>query len=78
LTLLQERQKWLLPQRNIAVGDIVLIADKDSPRNHWPMGKVVDVCPDKMGLVRVAHVKTQTSTYQRPVTKLVSLLEVQT
>ena len=30
---LQRRAKWLLPQRNFIVGDLVLIADESTPRN---------------------------------------------
>ena len=32
LTLLQERQKWLAPTRNVHVGDIVLLVDQNTPR----------------------------------------------
>jgi hypothetical protein len=72
---LQQRQKWLLPQRNLQIGDIVLIADERLPRNFWIMGKVTEVFPDKSGHVRQALVKTKTTTLRRPVNKLCLLLE---
>ncbi|XP_064629340.1 uncharacterized protein LOC135488626 [Lineus longissimus] len=73
--LLQERQKWLQPRRNMSVNDIVLITD-NTPRNQWPMGRIIQVDEDDKGLVRVVHVKTKTSVFVRPVTKVVTLLEV--
>ena len=75
LPLLQKRQKWHQPKRNMSVGDIVLIAD-NTPRNVWPMAKVTEVHHDKKGLVRVVTLKTKSSTLQRPVDKLCMLLEV--
>ncbi|XP_077982843.1 uncharacterized protein LOC144437710 [Glandiceps talaboti] len=74
LTRLQERQKWVNPERNIEKNDIVLVAD-NSPRNQWQMGRVVDVFPDEKGLVRIARVKMGTSVLERPITKLCVILE---
>ena len=74
LPLLQERQKWLRRQRNLAVGDIVLLVDK-MPRNTWLMGRVINIHKDAKGLVRVVTVMTKTSTLQRPVDKLCLILE---
>ena len=39
LATLQSRLKWLNPNRNISVGDIVLLND-NAPRNVWPLDKV--------------------------------------
>ena len=36
LHLLQRRQKWLTPQRNLCVGDLVLLVDENAHRNIWP------------------------------------------
>ena len=75
LPFLQERQKWLFPQRNVQVGDIVLVVDPSAPRGSWPLGKVQAVFPDGSGGVRSAEVKTKASTLVRPVTKLSMVLE---
>ncbi len=75
LPQLQTRQKWVLPQRNIQVGDIILIVDEQAPRNTWQMGKVIKVMPDKNGLVRQVQVRTKSTTLVRPVSKLCLLLE---
>ena len=59
-TLLQ-RQKWSVKQRNISIGDIVLVADDNYPRGNWPLARVVETYAGPDRLVRVAKVKT-TST----------------
>ena len=51
--MLQKRAKWLHPQRNFRVGDLVLIQDKDAPRHQWRMAMVTKVHPNPTdGLVR--------------------------
>ena len=71
----QIRQKWNTPRRNVAVNDIVLVLDKDLPRNRWAKGRVVEVFPGEDGLVRHVSVKTGVSTVlKRPITKLVVLV----
>jgi hypothetical protein len=71
---LQQRDKWNTVNRNLRVGDIVLIK-QETPRNEWPLARVLEVNKDQKGLVRSAKVKTQTSTLQRPISKLVVLVE---
>ena len=67
---LQERQKWNQTQKNLQVGDLILIADANDPRNQWSFGRVTTVFPGSDGLVRSAEVKTKGSTYKRPITKI--------
>lgn len=67
---LQERQKWHQAQRNVQVGDLVLVADDNVPRNQWPLARVMNVFPGEDGLVRSAEVKAKGSTYKRPITKI--------
>ena len=74
LLLQQRRLKWTTPSRNLCVNDIVLIKDESSPRNCWPLGRIVEVEPDSNGQVRTVTVKTQNSQFRRPVNKLVLLL----
>lgn len=74
LLTLQQRPKWNSPRRNLAVGDVVLVKDDHSPRNIWPMGRVIKTEPDKNGFVRSVQLKTQTSELRRPVDKVVLLL----
>ena len=74
LTILNRFTKWKQPQRDVTVGDIVLLKDDELFSRSWPMAKVVKVFPGKDGKVRVADVKTQRGTYRRPIVKLVILL----
>ena len=32
--------KWVHPQRNLAVGDVVLVASETSHRSLWPLGRI--------------------------------------
>ena len=68
--ILQTHQKWLQPQRNLKVGDLVLMLDENSKRCHWPKG-VVDQCfPDANGIIRRVKIRTANNTYVRDVRKL--------
>ena len=73
---LRQRTKWQQPRRNVNRGDLVLITDKQLPRNEWSTGRVVDVIKGQDGLVRAAEVKTRAGTFLRPVVKLCVLEEV--
>ena len=87
LQMLQVRQKWVQPKRNLAVGDIVISKESESTRNKWPLGKVVQVYPSDDGYVRKVRLlmadgnlddsgkrQRPPSCLDRPVHKLVLLL----
>ena len=76
LPLLEQRQKWLRPRRNLSGGDSVLIVNEKTPRSLWPTGRVSEVYPDSSGFVRRVKVITKKSTLDRPVTKLCLLEQV--
>ena len=76
LPLLRQRTKWQQPHRNVGRGDLVLITDRQLPRNEWSTGRVVDVIEGQDGLVRTAEVKTRAGTFSRPVVKLCVFEEV--
>ena len=71
LPLLQRRQKWLQPQRNLKVGDLVLVCDEHSKRGAWPKA-IVEIFPDGDGTVRRVRVRVRTASteYLRDVRKL--------
>ena len=75
LPLLQRRQKWTRQHRNLAVGDVVLVSAENSPRNLWPLGRIVEVFPDRKGFVRRARVKVKSTILERPIDKLCLLVE---
>ena len=70
---LQRRQKWVKDEPNLTVGDLVLLLDENSPRGSWPLGLVKDISAGRDGLVRSVRVKTATTEFVRPITKLVVL-----
>ena len=70
LPTLTRRTKWTKSSEPVKVGDLVLIADGDLPRNQWPRGVVTNTYPGKDGIVRVVDVKTTSGTFRRPVVKI--------
>ena len=68
LPLLQRRQKWLQPQRNLKVGDLMLVSDEHAKRGAWPKAIVEETFPDGDGTVR--RVRTASTDYLRDVRKL--------
>jgi len=64
------RQKWLRPQRCFQPGDVVLISNIQTPRDIWPMGRVINTTRGRDGLVRSVQVRTTTKTLTRPITQL--------
>ena len=75
LPLLQERKKWIMKKRNLRVNDLVLLVDATQPRGHWNLGGVTKVFFGADDLVRTTEVKTKTSTFVRPISKLCLLEE---
>ena len=58
IPLLQKRSKWLHPERNFAVGDLVHVQDKTAPRMQWPLALISEVYPNAAdGLVRRVKLK---------------------
>ena len=60
----KKRQKWLFPRRNNQVGDLVLIANANLPRNNWPLGLVVSAYPGSDAFVRSVTVKLNLACLQ--------------
>jgi hypothetical protein len=73
LPTLTRREKWYRTSAPLVDGDVVVIADSQSPRNLWLRGIVIKTYPGRDGQVRVADVRTEHGLYQRPVTKLCRL-----
>ena len=67
-----------MPRRNLQVGDLVLLRDKQAARNNWPMARVNATFPGKDGHVRKVEVKTtdqgNVKTFLRPTAEIVLLL----
>lgn len=73
LHTLQQRTRWTTSCSNLALGSLVLIKDEQKSPLQWSLGRVVRLHPGTDGVVRVATLKTQQGTLQRPVVKLCPL-----
>lgn len=71
---LQQRPKWIRQERNLMVGDLVLVKEKTLPPLSWISARVVETHPGEDGIVRVVSLKTPTGQLKRPVTQLSPLL----
>lgn len=82
------RQRWHRAKRNLRVGDIVMEKADGLPRNEWRLARVTETTTDKDGLVRRVKVclgdrnlekdsrrLNKLSVIERPVQKLILLLE---
>ena len=69
------RPKWTSETRNLVENDVVLLVEVNTPRDCWPLGRVMQVHPSEDGRVRNVDVKTQSGFLTRPVTKLCLLEE---
>lgn len=78
LPCLQRRQKWTVLRRDLQVGDVVLLRDKQAKRNSWPMARITATFPGIDGHVRKVEVKTANQgtvkTFHRPIAEVVLLL----
>ena len=70
---LQRRTKWRGEQRDLCIGDLVLVVDEMCPRGLWPLALVLEVQVGRDGHVRSARLKSRSTIMVRPITKLVLL-----
>ncbi|KAL7296066.1 hypothetical protein TKK_0010620 [Trichogramma kaykai] len=70
LQALQHRPKWQKSNTQIRVGQLCVIRSELAPPRKWALARITQVHPGKDGLIRVVSVKTATSVFKRPVTKL--------
>ena len=59
--------------RDVNVNEIVFVIQPDSPRGHWPLGRVTEVYPGRDGHTRVAKLVCGAKTVVTPITKLIPL-----
>ncbi|CAG2210029.1 unnamed protein product [Mytilus edulis] len=66
-------------QKNVSLGDVVLVRDKELSRNSWPLGIVTKVMPSDDGLVRKVELRMiidgNPKTFLRPISEVVLLVE---
>ena len=73
LATLQSRSKWSKSRPNLCCGDVVIIKDKQLPRNNWPTGVIEKAFHSDDGNVRSCEVRTSQGMYRRAVCDLVLL-----
>ena len=76
LSTLQTRGKWTTEQENAKEGDVVLIKGENLPPTHWRMGIIEKIYPGRDGKIRMATVRTKNGNMDRPIIKLVPLIEI--
>ncbi len=72
LNTLQQKHKWYWEKNNVKPDDLVLLVEDCAP-GSWKMGRVIATHPGSDGKVRVVTVKTEKSTFERSIVKLVPL-----
>ena len=55
IPMLQQRHKWIGEKGSLAIGDLVLVVDDNSPRGRWLLGRVVKTFPGHDHRVRVVY-----------------------
>ena len=65
------RKKRNAEKCTVRVDDIVIMEDSNSLRGNWTIRRIINVYPGKDGRVRNVKIKTSTSEYKRPITKIV-------
>lgn len=73
----QQRQKWVKPRRNLAIGDIVLLKDNNVQRNQWPLALVIEAKEDQDGLVRKVKLRVSNNKAIMKGTKIKALSEME-
>ena len=77
LPLLQTRAGPCTRSRtNLKPGDVVLLVDDAVPRGTWPLGRVEGASVGSDGRVRSVQVRVRGTTFVRPITKVVKIVEV--
>lgn len=64
------RNKWAKAYQSLKVGDLVFLKNEITSPSQWLMGRVIQVFPGKDGVVLSCEVKTEKSTFVRPITRL--------
>lgn len=52
------RTKWHTAHRNVAIGDVVWLADQNALRGQFRLARVIDVSTDRKGIVRDVYLRS--------------------
>ena len=73
LNTLQMKSKWKRVNKNIKVGDLVLIKRSCDPPAFWSKGRIVKTFPGPDNITRVAEVKTVSGMHRKAISNLIPL-----
>nr|CAD2183293.1 unnamed protein product [Meloidogyne enterolobii] len=71
----KDKHSQKVAKRNYSptIGEIVLVQDKNIPKNYWQMGKIVELVKSKDGLIRSAKIKSKGKILTRAIALLYPL-----
>ena len=67
---LMQRKKWNNDEKNLKLGDVVLVIESNQPHGQWLLGRVHAVRTAQDGVVHSVDVQTKHGMCKRPVTKI--------
>jgi len=70
---LQGRLKWRRSQKNLYIGNLVILRDEHTPSYRWKLGRIIELHQGRDELVRVVSIKTANSIVKRAINKLCNL-----
>ena len=68
------RMKWKKEEKNLKVGDVIVVITPETTHGHWPLGRVEKIFQGKDGYVRVVCIRLAGKSYNRPIYRLCKLL----
>ena len=60
-------------KKNINPGDVVLVVSPNTPRDQWPLGRILEVYPGRDGHVQLVRLQVGNKQYSRPIVKVCPL-----
>ena len=73
VALLNLRKRWRQQKESVRVGEVVLCIMPDTPRNQWPLGRIVETYPGRDDEVRVVDVLCRGKIKRRSIQQLIPL-----
>ena len=71
------RTKWHHKKQNFLVDDVILLIEDSTPRQHWPLVRVIRAFADQHGAVRSVEVTVSYGkTLKRPIHKICFLIPI--
>ena len=72
---LHELNKWTRPAKNVGIGDVVAVLERDE-YGRWPLARIVDTITDKDGAIRRVDIKMADGRrFERHIKNLMLLLK---